>query len=450
MRHSITIFTIGLTLFGASFNLFAKAEEIGIAAISVETNVVGKGEFTVNDIIYVGDEITTGSKGTTTILFNDESMLTLGPNAHAHIETYQEGSSTQPGSSIIRVSKGQFRYFPGDILENGGSQLIAVADKLYGKTVNSRNNAPIISPNTVIAERVATIDLSQAKYANKRNKAQPRKKNASYKDAAETGNKQGININSFTIDSFDANSNSALNRDATEKSSAADGQNSGAEQVEQAANVQGIISTQPDGVFVAATPAAAVESGSNTAVPMCPTCPNGSGNIKSDKDQPDPLSSSTGLNKLPNDFSPENPLADNADASDIIDADGNLVRPGSVVKDDNSVQKQSSYSRYGMSGKVVFDTESRTTTVVKISTSSAKTESDSLLDSTLKQGPSLNAKNVEGVKLERISALRILPPAPRQLTATIPTFIPPTVVPTTPPIVPPTPGGPSLGPPGIP
>lgn len=136
----IIIALLSGSLLLASTYSSAKQTEIGIAAIATDTRLLGKGEFVVNDTLNEGDSLKTGKKGNATVLFNDESMLTLGPNAHASIEVYEEGKNGKPGRSIIRVHKGQFRYFPGGILENGGAQFVAVGNKLLGKTGTPRSN----------------------------------------------------------------------------------------------------------------------------------------------------------------------------------------------------------------------------------------------------------------------------------------------------------------------
>lgn len=147
----VTLITSGLLLI-SSLSL-AKQADIGIGAIAVNASVIGKGEFVANDTINEGDSLKTGDKGSTTILFNDESMLTLGPKAHASIEVYEETQNGKPGRSIIRVHRGQFRYFPGSILESGGSQFVAVGNKLLGKgiataSVSENNSTPQSAPNS--------------------------------------------------------------------------------------------------------------------------------------------------------------------------------------------------------------------------------------------------------------------------------------------------------------
>jgi len=121
--------------------------DIGVGAIVIDSQIEGKGDFEINGGIKVGDTITTGSKGNVTILFDDESMLTLGPNAKAQVVKFSE--TPAPGVSEIKIISGGFRYFPGIILENGGQQVL---NNIGGTstTDNSNNTSgPDIAVNTV-------------------------------------------------------------------------------------------------------------------------------------------------------------------------------------------------------------------------------------------------------------------------------------------------------------
>jgi len=122
---------------------FARAD-IGIGAIVIDSQIEGKGDFETNGGIAVGDTITTGEKGNVTILFDDESMLTLGPNAKAKIVQFSE--TPTPGVSEIKIISGGFRYFPGIILENGGKQVL----NNVGGTSTAESNAsgPDVALNT--------------------------------------------------------------------------------------------------------------------------------------------------------------------------------------------------------------------------------------------------------------------------------------------------------------
>ena len=96
--------------------------DVGVGAIVIDSQIEGKGDLDTNGGVNVGDIITTGPKGNVTILFDDESMLTLGPNAKAQVVKYSE--TPAPGVSEIKIISGTFRYFPGIILENGGKQVL--------------------------------------------------------------------------------------------------------------------------------------------------------------------------------------------------------------------------------------------------------------------------------------------------------------------------------------
>jgi len=101
--------------------LVLAADNIGIAAVATEVQIEGKGTFNINDEVAIGDVIKTGEKGSVTILFNDESMLTLGPNSTARLDSYNEAP---PGEAKVTILSGNFRYFPGTILEQGGNQTV--------------------------------------------------------------------------------------------------------------------------------------------------------------------------------------------------------------------------------------------------------------------------------------------------------------------------------------
>ena len=137
--HILALATILLLLLSP----FAQAD-IGVGAIVIDSQIEGKGDFEINGGIKVGDTITTGAKGNVTILFDDESMLTLGPNAKAQVVKFSE--TPAPGVSEIKIISGSFRYFPGIILENGGQQIL---DNAGGTSTASANaSGPDIALNT--------------------------------------------------------------------------------------------------------------------------------------------------------------------------------------------------------------------------------------------------------------------------------------------------------------
>ncbi|MCK4742720.1 MAG: hypothetical protein KAT25_02745 [Sulfuriflexus sp.] len=163
-KNIFTILLASSLLLANSF-LAAGQNKIGVAAIAKDVLIVGQGVFRASDSINEGDELKIGANGNVTILFNDESMLMLGPNGHAKFDQYDE-TNNKPGRSIIRIIEGSFRYFPGNILAGGGSQFVAIGDKLLGQTADSQTQAPVdnhpikqIIPSVRQKNRVSTLEV---------------------------------------------------------------------------------------------------------------------------------------------------------------------------------------------------------------------------------------------------------------------------------------------------
>jgi len=136
--------------------------DIGIVAIAVDANLQDKGAFEANSGINVGDVISTGPNGNLTILFDDESMLTLGPNTRAEIVKYSE--TPAPGVSEIKIISGIFNYFPGMILENGGQQTLSNLADLGSRNASTERDTIDTSPIT--AKATTTTPILSNKKAN--------------------------------------------------------------------------------------------------------------------------------------------------------------------------------------------------------------------------------------------------------------------------------------------
>jgi len=101
---------------GAAFAV----ESIGSVARAVQTIAVGKGEVHTGDAVFVGDEFAVGRSGTLTILFNDESVLTLTPGSRAKISPgAQKGSKKRGAASFVIQLNGRYRWTPGNTLGQG-------------------------------------------------------------------------------------------------------------------------------------------------------------------------------------------------------------------------------------------------------------------------------------------------------------------------------------------
>ncbi len=103
------------------------AAVVGEAVVAIESYVTGKGPLTSDAPIEVGFEIVVLPAGSVTILFIDESVLTLSPGSRAQIDEFQFGKG-KTGQSVIRITKGTYQWNPGKILHAGGVQIVAVVE----------------------------------------------------------------------------------------------------------------------------------------------------------------------------------------------------------------------------------------------------------------------------------------------------------------------------------
>lgn len=144
--HVLALATLAILFLSPIINA-----DVGIGAIVIDSQIEGKGDLKTNGGINVGDTITTGPKGNVTILFDDESMLTLGANAKAKIVKYSE--TPAPGVSEINIISGGFRYFPGIILEKGGVQVL---NNIGGTSTSEAN--PASASNLALSPGNQTIN----------------------------------------------------------------------------------------------------------------------------------------------------------------------------------------------------------------------------------------------------------------------------------------------------
>ncbi len=143
-------------LYTLSINVSA---DIGIVAIAVDANLQNQGAFEANAGINEGDVISTGKNGNLTILFDDESMLTLGPNTKAEVVKFS--TTPAPGVSEIKIISGNFNFFPGTILENGGQQLVTNLTETSKGSTNVNHSEKIESPHRSSASTAVSKISSQ-------------------------------------------------------------------------------------------------------------------------------------------------------------------------------------------------------------------------------------------------------------------------------------------------
>src|SRR5689334_10356418 len=83
----------------------AGADEVaaGKVAAAVDSMMTGRGPARRNEAVRVGDEAVIGKSGSLTLLFVDESVLTVGAGARVRIEAFEPGTKENPGRAVIRV-----------------------------------------------------------------------------------------------------------------------------------------------------------------------------------------------------------------------------------------------------------------------------------------------------------------------------------------------------------
>lgn len=70
---------------------------------------------TVGDIVHRRDVIETGAGGGVGITFDDNSILSTGPNSSISLDEYMFNPSTMQGSFLTRLGKGTLSVISGDI-----------------------------------------------------------------------------------------------------------------------------------------------------------------------------------------------------------------------------------------------------------------------------------------------------------------------------------------------
>jgi len=116
---------VSILLLLATASAAFAVEPVGQALRAVETSAFGRGMLASGDEVFLGDEFSVGRYGTLTLLFNDDSTLTLTPGSLAKIAPGLDRTSTRYGTTtfIIQVN-GSYRWIPGHDLSLGSIQVV--------------------------------------------------------------------------------------------------------------------------------------------------------------------------------------------------------------------------------------------------------------------------------------------------------------------------------------
>ncbi|MBI1363932.1 MAG: hypothetical protein GC134_08090 [Proteobacteria bacterium] len=167
MKRFLRALFIVSAVIAAGLPLRALAEDaIGIAAVvRGKVTVTGadgaKRDLSSKDQIYQNDTITTGAEAQAQIIFNDETIFTVGRNSEVILDTFVYNPETHEGSSVINVTKGFFKFLTGKIAKTTPQN---VKVKTPVATIGIRGSGGIgsVGPDgvTTVGLTVCCLDVS--------------------------------------------------------------------------------------------------------------------------------------------------------------------------------------------------------------------------------------------------------------------------------------------------
>lgn len=121
MKILIAILFIFATFFTCSRNSYASTDSVGfIKSMSGEvllSNAEGTQPAVTNMKIKQGDSIKTGETGSVGLIFEDDTVVSLGPNSEFDLESFQFNPAGQQLSFVSRLIKGTFCFISGQIVK---------------------------------------------------------------------------------------------------------------------------------------------------------------------------------------------------------------------------------------------------------------------------------------------------------------------------------------------
>lgn len=122
IRHIPRLLTAILVLLFFNQSLLAEEKSIGlVVALRGEVTAVNASgaqrSLTVQGKIYLADTIKTGSRGRVQMMFDDNTLVSLGTNTNMQIADYQWNPDQKTGAMKTRVQEGVFRIMGGAITQ---------------------------------------------------------------------------------------------------------------------------------------------------------------------------------------------------------------------------------------------------------------------------------------------------------------------------------------------
>jgi len=116
MIHSVCRTALFLTMVIGPASSFARDPSGTAIAVVQATEVkgdAGQMPLQTEDGVFMGDEISTGSKGEAQIIFRDQTRLVVGPNSAVTVDSFILATNETASKVGMSASKGFFRFISG-------------------------------------------------------------------------------------------------------------------------------------------------------------------------------------------------------------------------------------------------------------------------------------------------------------------------------------------------
>ena len=146
VKHNLCLAGV-IFLLSLTFEVFAAEEGVGnITAVLgnvdiIEAKTKQKKSAKKDTVLYENDVIQTQVDAKAKVILNDQTVLSLGPEAELVIDKFVMGNESNKGSVGVSVKKGLLKYLSGDISKNKGD----VQLKIPNAVITVRGTSGIIN-----------------------------------------------------------------------------------------------------------------------------------------------------------------------------------------------------------------------------------------------------------------------------------------------------------------
>ncbi len=137
-----------------------------------EAEIVSAGAATAARIgapIHLSDELRTGSEGRLQVIFDDDSVLTLGEKASVRIDRYVYDPGANAGETVLTAARGAFRFASGRIKVLKQSSIsvatpVAVigvrGTEFWGGPIDAAYGVLLLEGKIVVTNRAGSVTLA--------------------------------------------------------------------------------------------------------------------------------------------------------------------------------------------------------------------------------------------------------------------------------------------------